>query len=562
MNLKFLPYILILLLAVSLGQSNSYARPSIDKDNDALLQQLDSIIANHQNLVNEKEIRINGLRETLTKAKTDNERFGITRQLYDEYLVFDSDSALHYATETRKIAERAMPEDYDLLTEWKLNEAFIYTVQGLFDTTMKLLQGIDSSRLSDEMKSRYFGSLSYIYSQRSVYLATNQKMSREDLAKANQYRDSIQAMNITANSDLLWVPLAAAIDRNDANLKNIDVTQLKKAVDESTGASRSNAINAYWLSRYYESSGQTDLMLKYKTKAAINDALIVNREIAAIQEIATYLFEHDDVNRAYNYFLYAVDQANRYHNRYRMVNISNVLPAVRDAYREGLEKRDKRLSIYVIILGILAIVLIASIIFIIIEYGKLKKMRNLLKEANNELKLSIKERDEAIVGLEKANNELNEANKQKLSLLAYAFKLTTQYINALEGYRKKLLKKYKVKQIDDLGILINDPELIKEQYQGFYESFDKTVLSIYPDFIEDYNKSVPEESRVSAESVIKTKTLNTKLRIYALRRLGISKSAEIAEMLNVSIRTVYNNRTSNTQEDDDFSKKQPNSITL
>lgn len=550
MKLQFLPYILIFFLASSIGQLKSYARTSIDKDNDALLQQLDSIIDNHQNLVNEKEIRINGLRETLAKAKTNNERFGITRQLYDEYLVFDSDSALHYAIETRKIAERAMPEDYDLQTEWKLNEAFIYTVQGLFDTTMELLKGIDSSRLTDEMKSRYFGSLSYIYSQRSVYLATNQKMSKEDIAKANQYRDSIQSMNLAENSDLLWIPIAAAIDKDNADLKDIDVTDLKKAVDESTGASRNNAINAYWLSRYYESSGQPDLMLKYKTKAAINDALIVNREIAAIQEIATYLFEHDDLNRAYNYFLYAVDQANRYHNRYRMVNISNVLPAVRDAYRDELEKRDKRLSIYVIILGALSIILIASIIFIIIEYGKLKKMRNLLKEANNELKLSIKERDDAIVRLEKANDELNEANQQKLSLLAYAFKLTTQYINALEGYRKKLLKKYKVKQIDDLGILINDPELIKEQYQGFYESFDKTVLSIYPDFIEEYNKSVPEENRVSAESIAKAKTLNTKLRIYALRRLGISKSAEIAEMLNVSIRTVYNNRTSNTPEED------------
>lgn len=543
MKMKCHIYIILLITVIVYGLSDSYAFTPAEKENNALLQQLDSIIANHQSLVNEKEIRINGLRETLTKAKTNSERLGITRQLYDEYLVFDSDSALHYATETRKIIERSMPEDYDLLTDWKLNEAFIYTVQGLFDTTMDILKGIDSSRLSDEMKSKYFGSLSYIYSQRSVYLVSNQRMSKKDLAKANQYRDSIQSMNLPSSRDFLWVPIASAIDRDGSDLSSIDVADLKKAVDESKGASRDNAINSYWLSRYYEAMGESDDMVKYKTKAAINDALIVNREIAAIQELASYLFEKGDLNRAYNYLVYTVDQANRYHNRYRMVNLSNVLPTVRDAYREELEKRDHRLSIYVIILGALSIILICSIIFIILEFVKLKKMRNLLKEANNELKLSIKERDEAISGLEKANNELNEANKQKLSLLAYAFKLTTQYINALEGYRKKLLKKYKGKQIDDLGILINDPELIKEQYQGFYESFDKTVLSIYPDFIQEYNTTAPEDSRVSPESIAKTKTLNTKLRIYALRRLGISKSAEIAEMLNVSIRTVYNNRT-------------------
>ena len=549
MKLKTYLHIITLMTAILSGYAASYASSPAEREN-LLLQRLDSIIANQESLVKEKEIRISGLRQTLAKAKESHERLGISRQLYDEYIVFDSDSALYYANECRKLTAKVMPDNYDELTRWKLNEAFIYTVQGLYDTTMDLLKGIDSSRLSEDMKSMLYGSLSYVYSMRSVYLLPNKEMSRKDLAIANQYRDSIQAMQLPEVHGLLWVPIAASIDRDGVDISTLDVSQLKKKVDSSRGASRDNAIDAYWLSRYYEAMGDNDSMVKYKTKAAINDALIVNREIAAIQELATYLFGKGDLNRAYNYLIYTVEQANLYHNRYRMVNLSDVLPTVRDAYREELEKRDRRLSGFVLVLGILSIVLIASIIFIVIEFRKLKKMRNLLKDANTELHESVKERDrsilqrdEAITSLEKANAELNEANKQKLSLLAYAFKLTTQYINALEGYRKKLLKKYKVKQIDDLGVLINDPELIKEQYQGFYESFDKTVLSIYPDFAEDYNRSVSEENRVSPESISKTKTLNTKLRIYALRRLGISKSAEIAEMLNVSIRTVYNNRT-------------------
>ncbi|MDE5870381.1 MAG: hypothetical protein K2H22_00325 [Muribaculaceae bacterium] len=543
-------HILVLHVVLISGYIPAYASKPAEKENLLLLQKLDSIIANQIGLVKEKEVRISGLRQSLAKAKDSREKLTLSRQLYDEYIVFDSDSALFYATEARRLTEKVMPEDYDEQTQWKLNEAFIYTVQGLYDKTMDLLKGIDSSRLSNEMKSMLYSSLSYIYSMRSVYLLPNKDMSRKDLAIANQYRDSIQAMDLPETHGFLWVPIAAAIDREGVDISSIDVSQLKKKVDQSTGASRDNAIDAYWLSRYYEAIGDKDSMVKYKTKAAINDALIVNREIAAIQELATFLFGEGDLNRAYSYLIYTVEQANLYHNRYRMVNLSDVLPTVRDAYREELEKRDRRLSVFVLVLGILSIILIASIIFIVIEFRKLKKMRNLLKEANVDLHRSIKERDrsisqrdEAIASLEKANSELNEANKQKLSLLAYAFKLTTQYINALEGYRKKLLKKYKVKQIDDLGMLINDPELIKEQYQGFYESFDKTVLSIYPDFVEEYNRTVPEEGRIPAESIAKTKTLNTKLRIYALRRLGISKSAEIAEMLNVSIRTVYNNRT-------------------
>ena len=543
-------YIITFIVSIMSGTMCVCASKASEKENDALLQKLDSIIATQDELVKEKEIRISGLRQAFAKAMDTRERLGLSKQLYDEYIVFDSDSALFYATEARKLTTRTEPENYDEITKWKLNEAFIYTVQGLYDTTMELLRDIDSERLSDEMRAQLYGSLSYIYSMRSVYMLPNQEMSKKDLQIANQYRDSIQAMKLPETHGLLWVPIASCIDREGLDISKIDVSDLKRKVDQSKEASRDNAIDSYWLSRYYEVIGDRDSMVKYMAKAAIYDALIVNREIAAIQELATHLFAEGDLNRAYNYLVYSVEQANRYHNRYRMVNLSDVLPTVRDAYREELEKRDRRLSAYVIVLGILALILIASISFIVIEYRKLKKMRNLLKDANDELHESVKQRDrsicqrdEAIASLEKANTELNEANKQKLSLLAYAFKLTTQYINALEGYRKKLLKKYKVKQIDDLGVLINDPELIKEQYQGFYESFDRTVLSIYPDFVEDYNKTAMEENRVSPESIAKTKTLNTKLRIYALRRLGISKSAEIAEMLNVSIRTVYNNRT-------------------
>lgn len=551
MSTNFLLYLILTLLMIVGSLSPLSAASSPEPESEVLLSRLDSIIANQEALVKEKEIRITGLRNTLNRAKSDNERLSLTRQLYDEYLVFDSDSALHYANAANKILTRSFPDDYDELTRWKLNAAFIYTVQGLHDTAMQLLQGIDASKLSPEVKASYYGSISYLHSMRAVYVQSNHDMWKEDICKANAYRDSVQALNVHPVAEWVWVPVATALDEEREDIKDLDISALKEVVDNSSGASRLNAINAYWLSRYYEATGNEEAMLKYKTQAAIQDALIVNREIAALQEIATYLFAKGELNRAYNYLIYSVNQANLYHNRYRMVSLSDVLPTVRDAYRSELEKRDKRMSLLVIFLALVSLVLLGSVIFIIIEFRKLKKMRNLLKETNDELSVSVVERDKAIASLEKANTDLNEANTQKLSLIAYAFKLTAQYINAIEEYRKKLLRKYKVKKIDDLGVLINDPELIKEQYQGFYESFDKTVLSIYPDFIEEYNASVNPENRVSPETFAKTSSLNTKLRIYALRRLGISKSADIAKMLNVSIRTVYNNKSGSQTPDDD-----------
>ncbi|MDE5886351.1 MAG: hypothetical protein K2H46_02065 [Muribaculaceae bacterium] len=521
--------------------------------NEPLLSRLDSILSNHFRLVNEKEIRIDGLKETLKRTKTGRDSLALTRQLYDEYLVYDSDSALLFADQSRSIAEKIAPENYNLITEWKLNQAFLLTVQGLYDATLRLLSEIDAQKLNNETKALYFNTYAYLHSMSSVFVDSDKKLKEEELRKANIYRDSIQQIKNLTTDEWLWVPVALNIDNPGAHISEVDVTALQKSVDNNTLPSRKNAINAYWLSRYYESMGDEVQMVKYKTMAAIYDARIVNREIAALQELAQYLFDNEDLNRAYTYLIYAVNQANLYHNRYRIVSLSDALPSVRDKYKNDLEKRDRRLSLMVWVLGVLSFFLVGCIVFIIFEFNKLKKIRNLLKKANGELSVSVKQRDKAICQLEQSNSELHtlnkelqETNTQKLSLLAYAFKLTAHYINTLEDYRKKLLKKYKAKRFDELGILINDPELIKEHYQGFYADFDKMVLSLFPKFIEEYNESASAENQVSPEMVNKTKILNTRLRIHALRKLGVSKSSDIAGMLNVSIRTVYNNKTGST----------------
>lgn len=525
------------------------AKNPASAENELLLQKLDSVISINENLMESKERRIDGLRHALSTLKADNEKLGVMSRLYDEYLVFDSDSALCYATECARLASRVAPANYSLQTKWKLNQAFIYIVQGLYDCAMLLLESIDSSRLAPELKAEYYNVMEYAYSMRSIYLESNPQMQKEDFKKAYQYLDSICMLDLPQCDKWLWVPIAKNIFSEDSKIDMTSVERLRQSVESGFSPSRENAINAYWLSRYYDSVGDESHKVRYLNIAAIYDATILNREIAALQELASWLFDNEELTRAYNYLLYSVNQANTYHNRYRMVSLSDVLPSVRDAYRAAIEKRDRRLSAMVLVLTVLSLILVGSIIFIVVEYHKLKRTRNALSLINDKLNSTIADRDKAINSFEEANKELSEANQQKLGLLAYAFKLTSMYINALEEYRKKLLKKYKVRHIDDLGTLINDPELVHELYQGFYEGFDKTVISIFPNFIEEYNQTVGDGSRISPESVAKSKTLNTKLRIYALRRLGINKSSEIAEMLNVSIRTVYNNRNKSTVED-------------
>ena len=70
----------------------------------------------------------------------------------------------------------------------------MYIVQGMYDNAMELMQGIDSSRLSREMKASYFGYMAYAYSMRALYVHSNHQKWKKDISKANEYRDSVRLL--------------------------------------------------------------------------------------------------------------------------------------------------------------------------------------------------------------------------------------------------------------------------------------------------------------------------------------------------------------------------------
>ncbi|MFA6813627.1 MAG: DUF6377 domain-containing protein, partial [Bacteroidaceae bacterium] len=64
----------------------------------------------------------------------------------------------------------------------------------------------------------------------------------------------------------------------------------------------------------------------------------------------------------------------------------------------------------------------------------------------------------------------------------------------------------------------------------------------YPDFIEKLNTYLKPEERFELKN---KKQLNTELRIFALIRLGVTDSRQMAKFLRCSLQTVYNYRSKN-----------------
>lgn len=74
----------------------------------------------------------------------------------------------------------------------------------------------------------------------------------------------------------------------------------------------------------------------------------------------------------------------------------------------------------------------------------------------------------------------------------------------------------------------------------FFVNFDTTFLTLYPNFIKEFNALLREGEEIIPQ---KGGILNTELRIFALVRLGIKDSSRIATLLFYSPQTIYNYRT-------------------
>jgi hypothetical protein len=101
-------------------------------------------------------------------------------------------------------------------------------------------------------------------------------------------------------------------------------------------------------------------------------------------------------------------------------------------------------------------------------------------------------------------------------------------------------KKMQERQYEELARMTRDNSLKDEELKELFANFDKMFINLFPDFVDQVNSLLSKEEQIVLK---KGEVLNTELRIFALIRLGIVDSLEIANFFGYSINTIYNYRT-------------------
>lgn len=524
---------------------------SINSEIEHLLTRLDSVLACSDKYVAEKEAKIEELRKRQSVNLKPEEKLWLNKMFYDEFYVYNADSAMVYVNENINISRELGRKDWE--QEWLLNKVFLLSATGLLGEAEDVIKGMNIENLNKDLMFQYYDSKIYLYSHLGQYIGERPELTRYYYEREAELKRIAQDYVTPEHSS--YYSFYASLHKDYPRSPQGDSikVQLKKIVDRSTLSSRRDAINSYTLAVMFYNEGDEDNYIKYLVYSAIADIKISNRDIASLEELSNILYSYNDIDRGYAYIGYCLKAALLYPNRVRVVNISSVMDKLQHAYQKRNAEQESKLRSSLYAMSVMSIVLLVSILFIYVQYRKLVKSRKELDESNRLLNMHVKELSDAQQMLADVNKELSEVNEKlkisnnqlqesnyvKEEYIGYVFSICSSYISKLEEYRKSIGRKLKAGQIDDIKSMTSSTTIVQSELKEFYHSFDAIFLHVYPDFVEDFNSLLrPEERVVLKEGEL----LNTELRIYALVRLGISDSVKIAEFLHCSPQTVYNNR--------------------
>jgi len=508
------------------------------------LDSLDKYIKVADMFRKQKEERIFALTERLKDFDLSlDEQYRYTYLLFDEYSTYQS---RHMYISAKKLIElsRRM-NDKNKLTDSEVQLAYSYLWCGAFKEAYEYANDIDTVGLSRDTKANYLMFRLNLEYESGLYVKPLKFFLEKYELSMHQIIVQLGRL-LPASDDRLLEARQKECSLN--NKYEQAYRYLEQRIKHSSGVSREMSAKLGDVGFLHLEMGDTVTAIKYMVKSAIMDIQIGSKQAPALRKIAETIYPGEDVERAYEYIQLSMKNAVFFDSRYRIYESSIILPLIdKDLYQLTKDQKDTlAVTVYVIILFIIA--LFISFLFIWKQNNKLKKSSVLIQEQNESL-LSMNTRITAI------NKELQDANNIKDTYLGRILSDNSSSISTIEELAKVVKIKIKAKQYDDIIQFIYKHDCMKKR-KDMLESFDEMFLMLFPNFIDKFNSLLKERDRIIVPDKNK---LTPELRIFALVRLGVTKSDTIAQILDLSASTVRNYKTkirnSSIIPNEDFDKR-------
>lgn len=499
-------------------------------DNQALLKELDKTINMRKQYDERKEKRIEILKAEIGKVASTELRLRLYDDIYQEYYVFKLDSALKYANEGYQLAQKNNNQMYKDI--FALNRALSLSIGGLYTEALETLNSMDTEYFDKQMNFKYY-SILYVLYQYKVGFVGNLRYKNIYLGKAKEYLT--KTLQYLSPKDSLYDNYMSekclVIDKDLTKSRNYNQSVIRKFKDTY----REYAQSCFSLANIYLQEGDKDKYEEYLIRSAISDIKNSNKETTALQALAFHLYGQGDkeIERAEKYINCSMDDATFFNNRLRILENSRIMPKIMSTYQNKIKTQNFHLWLF----GAFCLLLVTGLLFttyyIYNQKMKLHFKKRELAENNEKLQELNKQ-------LHNLNEQLVDTNKKREELASIYIDLCAKYIDKLVKYQTLVKRKIKANQTAELLTMISSTHISEEDAAIFITRFDKAFLELYPSFVDEFNSLLCEEARIKPKTPY---TLSTELRTFALIRLGVKNTTDIARLLFLSNQTIYNCRS-------------------
>ncbi len=487
-----------------------------------LFEKLDNTIKNEWYHVQQKEQVLDSLKKEVLLHQTKGkewDRYALYRQIASAYTVYMFDSAMTYY---RKAIDLAYHIHHpQAIAETQSAFGYLLVSVGYYQEAIDSLNKVEVSMLNETQLQEYFSHKVRAYYDLADYI--NDDFYSPDYRNiAHAYVDSvlkyevkgtIRPVMIKALRYLVrWNPDSSAYYYNYA-LNHLQPTLHQQAMIHA-------GLGYIDLEQGRVQAGETHLI-----ESAIADIKTVTKEATSLMTLARYLFKQGEVQRAYKYILLAQEDAAFFGSKQRLLQVSDIFPTIEGAKLLQEEKKKDKAIRLVWFVSLLTIVIVLFLIIVYRQLFNLRKIWLIIHKNNKELT--------------HLNERLQEANKIKEKYIGHFFNTSSKYIQKLETLSDALNKLLASNKPQQLKLVLKEIKPKKEREQLFH-NFDEVFLSLFPDFIDCVDALLDPENKYMLK---RGQLLNTELRILALIRLGISDNETMAQVLGVSINTIYTYKT-------------------
>lgn len=501
----------------------------------AVLDSLDLLVDRRTHFTDLKEARLGDLRSQLAAVDEGplEERYSTTLELAQEYRPFRFDSALYFSKQALELGHQLTGATAARTAAIEI--AYCYLSAGLFLEAHETISSIETDDMSDEeatavhlLRMKYFLDLAEYndHNDDMAHRYREEGIREADLALSLSPEGSHDHYFAQIHKQLHLHRYREALSMIDKVLQLRSITDRDRAILLSLKGSAATELGDEWMA------------MEALARSAGYDLITGTHETTSLARLAGLLYRIGEIDRAASYIDLAMQDANYYDAKHRKMAVGDIRPLIEQSKLRHLDLRRRQMTIYTVVASLLCLLLIAAIVVIILQMRHLRRATTQIERTNGALRVS--------------NERLEEANAIKDEYIGSSFYRQGAYIHEQEELYRFILKRLESKQYDAIRKRIRQSEVVRER-KDMYADFDETFTHLFPTFVTEYNALFPPEEQ---QTLLPGDPLTPEMRIFALIRVGISKTEQVAHFLNYSVNTIntYKTRVKNKSlvENKDF----------